>query len=120
MEELTKYAVPQKIVWTTSSKIIFKDTNGNLKVLNLNKLSNYLDREAWDIIRNNPDKVKIEANGFFWKGKTDLDEIFLGSDTINDLSDDISVEDFTSLIKILSSRNSKQLKKIVRAVGNVL
>lgn len=53
--------------------------------------------------------VEIQSGGFYWKGKTDIDEVYLGKDTIADYSKEIS---FTEMLDILRKLRDKRKIKV--------
>jgi hypothetical protein len=109
-------AEPIKIGTTTDDyQIYFTDKNQNIRKFSIKK---FHPKKYKKIVNNGFNKVQIDAKGFCWKAENDIDEVYLGKDTIYSHSHRLTFNEAMDLLGILYKKGQlkvKDLEKILDA-----
>ena len=118
MSNYRKIPNPEKIILTKDSHIFYTDSQGNLRVLNLNNLGK---DQTTDYILNNIDKVYIWGSAFCWDiNDADDDQICLGKDTIWQYSRNVNFKELVMLVSLLKQSKKLSLRRLRKAVAQVM
>ena len=119
MTNYQKIPRPKKIVLVRDTNIFYIDSEGDLRVFDLNRIIDTLDPYARRTIENNLQNVKADLDGFIWEADHPMDEVYIDPDTITAFSQIISPEDLAQLTLLLSQKK-EYFKKLTRALSSIL
>ena len=121
MNKYDKIHAPQKIVLIESFNIYYKDTTDNLRVFNFNdKFARNLSKEDLKLINKKFNKAAIVADGLYWSGKNDIDEVFLGKDTIWEYSHNATFDETMFVLKELKEKKKLKVKIFQKLINNII
>lgn len=120
MLEFDEIPYPIEILFLDNeNKIIFyKNKKNELMKFDAKKLK--LNKKFNKFVKDNFNKVRAEAHGFFWKGKNDSEDVYIGKDTIYDYSEELTVDDYSLIIKILNKKRKLPKEKIVKFINSFI